>query len=168
MLLAEYRYSDQFAAVENRAIYTPFEISNFQVFSRQSKPFVSALIGGLLLGVHWFVVASILKSKRLRWMGLLGWFPVMVFLRWGANQIYWIDPLRELNSSQATTELSPISIADLIRQMNNQPSWPQYGVEAFYQMGLTLLAIAWLGWFGFRIGLKDGLLAGKGPPALPS
>jgi len=52
--------------------------------------------------------------------------------------------------------------------MNNQPSWPQYGVEAFYQMGLTLLAIAWLGWFGFRIGLKDGLLAGKGPPALPS
>ena len=169
VLMAAYRYSVQKAAVENQTIYTPFAISEFQVFSSQSKPIISALIGGILLGVHWTAVATILISNRLRSVGLLVWFPVLMVLRWGSNQIYWADPIMQFDSSQTAAALSPILVADFFRQVSNQPSWAQYGVEALSQLGLTLIAFVWLAWFGFRIGFKDGVAVEKGSPypALP-
>ncbi len=130
----------------------PFPQTAFQFFPSYSKPTVSAVVGGLTLALHWTAIASIIKCRGFRFVGLVVWYLCMIAIRWGSNQIYWTssDALIDLNSSP-----TPILLANLIRQISNPPTWTQYSVEALVQLGLTLTAYAWLGWIDFRIGFKN-------------
>ena len=114
-----------------------------------TKPIVSAIVGGLLLGIHWTAISVLVASETFRLSGLVVWFTIMIAIRWGSNQIYWISNLELVENGFSS---NPLLLADWIRRLDASTSWNRYVVEAFVQLALTLLAFAWLAWLGFRVG----------------
>jgi hypothetical protein len=149
-LMAAYRHWVIKAASSDANFYTPFQINLYQIFPMHTKPIVSAIVGGLLLGVHWTVISVLVERKTLRLAGLVAWLAIMIAIRWGSNQIYFMS-----NAELFENALSnPILLADLVRRLDASTSSIQYAVEAFVQLALTLLAFAWLAWLGFRVGIQ--------------
>ena len=116
-----------------------------------TKPIVSAIVGGLLLGVHWTVISALVDRKTFRLAGLVVWLAIMIAIRWGSNQIYFMSNAELFENALSP---NPILLADLVRRLDASTSWNQYVVEALVQLALTLLAFAWLAWLGFRVGTK--------------
>lgn len=148
-LMAAYRHWVIKVAPSDVNFYTPFQINLYQIFPMHTKPIVSAIVGGLLLGVHWTVISVLVDRNTFRLAGLVVWLAIMIAIRWGSNQIYFRS-----NAELFEIALSPnpILLADLVRRLDASTSWNQYVVEAVVQLALTLLAFAWLAWLGFRVG----------------
>lgn len=150
-LMAAYRHWVINIAPSDANFYTPFPINFYQIFPMHTKPIVSAIVGGLLLGVHWTVVSLLVDRKTLRLAGLVVWFAIMIAIRWSSNQIYFMS---NAELSENALSPNPILLADLVRRLDASTSSIQYAVEAFVQLVLTLLAFAWLAWLGFRVGIQ--------------
>jgi hypothetical protein len=160
-LLAAYRHWVLNLAHGDANFYTPFPVTLYQIFPMNTKPIVSAIVGGLLLGVHWTVISVLVERKTLRIAGLriaslriaglVVWFAIMIAIRWGSNQIYFMSNAELFENALSS---NPILLSDLVRRLDASTSWNQYAVEAFVQLALTLLAFAWLAWLGFRVGTK--------------
>jgi len=150
-LMAAYRHWVIKVAPSDVNFYTPFQINLYQIFPMHTKPIVSAIVGGLLLGVHWTVISALVDRKTFRLAGLVVWLAIMIAIRWGSNQIYFMSNAELFENALSP---NPILLADLVRRLDASTSWNQYVVEAFVQLTLTLLAFAWLAWLGFRVGTK--------------
>ena len=155
-LMAAYRQWVINVAPSDANFYTPFAVNLYQIFPMHTKPIVSAIVGGLLLGVHWTVISVLVERKTfrlagLRIAGLVVWFAIMIAIRWGSNQIYFMTNAELFENALSA---NPILLADLVRRLDASTSWNQYVVEAFVQLALTLLAFAWLAWLGFRVGIQ--------------
>ncbi|MCY2985504.1 MAG: hypothetical protein NTY15_17900 [Planctomycetota bacterium] len=134
-----------------------FRTSVFELFPIWLKPFISAIVGGVLVPVYWFVMVRILTLRSFRLAGLILWLPCAIFLRWFSNEIYWEVPF-EFSGSDALD--SGVSI-ELNGQNYLSPPYPAptsprliwsvYTVEAIVQLALTLLTLLWLRCLGFRI-----------------
>jgi hypothetical protein len=151
ILLAAYRHWVLKVEPGDANFYTPFPIHPYQIFPMHTKPIVSAIVGGLLLGIHWTAISVLVASKTFRLSGLVVWFTIMIAIRWGANQIYWISNLELVENDFSS---NPRLLADWIRRLDASTAWNQVAAEACVQLLLTLLAFAWLAWFGFRVGFK--------------
>ena len=150
-LMAAYRHWVIKVALSEANFYTPFPVNLYQIFPMHAKPIVSAIVGGLLLGVHWTVISVIVERNTFRLAGLVVWLAIMIAIRWGSNQIYFMSNAELFENALSP---NPILLADLVRRLDASTSWYQYVVEAFVQLALTLLAFAWLAWLGFRVGIK--------------
>jgi hypothetical protein len=150
-LLAAYRHWVIKVAPSDPNFYTPFPVNFYQIFPMHTKSIVSAIVGGLLLGVHWSVISVLVDRNTFRLAGLAVWFAIMIGIRWGSNQIYFMS---NAELFEVALPPNPILLADLVRRLDASTSSIQYAVEAFVQLVLTLLAFAWLAWLGFRVGTK--------------
>lgn len=151
ILLAAYRHWVRNVVPGDANFYTPFPIHLYQIFPMHTKPIVSAIVGGLVLGIHWSAISVLVASKTFRLSGLVVWFTIMIAIRWGSNQIYWISNLELVENGFSS---NPLLLADWIRRLDASTAWNQVAAEACIQLLLTLLAFAWLAWFGFRVGFK--------------
>lgn len=150
-LMAAYRHWVIKAATSDANFYTPFPVNLYQIFPMHTKPIVSAIVGGLLLGVHWTVISILVDRKTIRLAGLVVWLAIMIAIRWGSNQIYFMSNAELFENALSP---NPILLADLVRGLDASTSSIQYAVEALVQLALTLLAFAWLAWLGFRVGIQ--------------
>ena len=147
LLMAAYRHW----VIKAVNLYTPFQINLYQIFPMHTKPIVAAIVGGLLLGVHWTVISLLVERKTIRLAGLVAWLAIMIAIRWGSNQIYFMSNAELFENALSP---NPILLADLVRRLDASTSSIQYAVEACVQLALTLLAFAWLAWLGFRVGIQ--------------
>lgn len=150
--------------------------SMFHWFPIELKPFVSALIGGLLLPLQWLVTWAILRAKSYRLAALIVWIPCLMFVRWGTGQVYWekTGGVAILGTDALDSKLANENRSELDREIDleiasrNQAltyfsyppppallhpiPWSVYGLEAILQQSFLFLAFLWLQFFGFRVG----------------
>jgi len=134
-----------------------FQSSVFELFPVRLKPTVSAIVGGLLVPVHWFVTVGILKLRSFRLAGLILWLPCAMFLRWFSNAIYFDVPFG-FSGSDALDSGAAIELNGL-KYFSYPPPAPPYpvlgwsvdAVEASAQMALTLFTLLWFRQLGFRV-----------------
>ncbi len=142
-----------------------FRTSVFELFPIWLKPFISAIVGGVLVPVYWFVTVGILKLRSFRLAGLILWLPCAIFLRWFSNEIYWEVPFGFSGSdaldSGVSIELNGQSYLSPPYPAPASPRliWSVYTVEAIVQFALTLLTLLWFRHMGFRV---DFWRTGKG------
>lgn len=146
-----------------------FRTSVFELFPIWLKPFISAIVGGVLVPLYWFVTVGILKLRSFRLAGIILWLPCAIFLRWFSNEIYWEVPFGFSGSDALDSAVSV--------QLNGQkyllppspasPSsrliWSVYTVEAIVQFALTLLTLLWFRSLGFRVDFWKRIEKGQGP-----
>jgi hypothetical protein len=151
--------------------------SMFHWFPIELKPFISALIGGLLLPFQWLITWAILRAKSYRLAALVVWIPCLMFVRWGTGQVYWetstgvailgTDALESKLADEISSELDSATGMEIASgnqaiatympypappALPRQLPWSVYGVEAIVQQSLLFLAFLWLQFFGFRVG----------------
>lgn len=134
-----------------------FRTSVFELFPIWLKPFISAIVGGVLVPVYWFVTVGVLKLRSFRLAGLILWLPCAIFLRWFSNEIYWEVPFGFSGSDALDSGVS----IELHGQKYLSPPYPAppnprliwsvYTVEAIVQLSLTLLTLLWFRLLGFRV-----------------
>ena len=132
-------------------------------FPLQTKPIISAILGGALVPIHWLVIFAILKSQSFRLAGLILLIPCLMFLRWFIGAIYWDSPLAFPGSD--TLDFGAVLELDTRRYASyelafSQPypapvqlsvGWSVYAVEAVAQLSFILLAIQWFRLVGYRV-----------------
>ena len=134
-----------------------FRTSVFELFPIWLKPFISAIVGGVLVPVYWFVTVGILKLRSFRLAGLVLWLPCAIFLRWFSNEIYWevsfgfsgsdaLDSGVSIELDGQTVLSPPYPAPEHLRLI-----WSVYTVEAIVQFALTLLTLLWFRSIGFRV-----------------
>ena len=135
-----------------------FQASVFQIFPIHLKPFFSAVVGGLLVPLHWFAMVSILKLKSFRTAGLILWLPVAVLLRWFSNAIYWDTPIAfpgsdALDAGSVWNSDAPdfLSYPPYPASIRPIPNWSVYATEAIAQVAFSLLALLWFRRMGFCV-----------------
>jgi hypothetical protein len=128
----------------------------FQIIPSQWRSNASAVVGGLLLPLYWFAIASILRWKSFRLAGLILCLPILAWVRWGSGQLYWplYIPVYGTDAMQSELELSlPNTPLETTSPLDYGPG--QSGnvlLDACVQLTLTLLALACLHRAGYRCG----------------
>jgi len=136
--------------------------SQLDFFPVQLKPVISAIIGGLLVSLHWLTTILILKSRSFRLAGLILMFPCLIFLRWFPNTLYWDAPLSFPGSDaldSGVLELDGRRYASYVLDFSTpypaltqaSAGWAVYAVEAMVQLALILTSIQWFRLIGFRV-----------------
>lgn len=136
----------------------------YQWFPRSAKPWISGIMGGCLVGMHWLVVTQILKWRRHRFTGLFAWISVAACLRWLTQSVYW-DPQSMVFADQGILQ----RISDTTFRVAANPAWkPPDGslipvaslwIEASVQTGCTLATLWCLRRMGFRLGWQSNSYA---------
>jgi hypothetical protein len=117
----------------------------YELFPMQSKPVVSGILGGCLLGCHWTAVALCSQAwfGWLKLVGLAGWIAFATALRWSFQRIYWMSE-SEILQQWLARPTTPIG------QSSDPYTWMQAALEAVIQIGLIGLSFGWLQRLGFR------------------
>ena len=140
-----------------RSPQASFRTSVFEFFPIWLKPFISAIVGGLLVPVYWFVTVGILKLRSFRLAGFILWLPCTILLRWFSNEIYWEVPFGFSGSdaldSGVSIELNGQKYMSSPYPAPTSPRliWSAYAMEAIVQLTLTLLTLLWFRRMGVRV-----------------
>jgi hypothetical protein len=141
-----------------RSPQASFRTSVFEIFPIWLKPFISAIVGGVLVPVYWCVTVGILKLRSFRLAGLIMWLPCSIFLRWFSNELYWEVPFGFSGSdaldSGVSIEFDGQKYLSLPYPAPASPRiiWSVYAVESLAQFVLTLITLLWFRRVGFRVG----------------
>ena len=133
----------------------------YQFFPFGSKPWVTGLVGGMLVPIHWFVITEILDqdySSRLakitlRSIFLAAWLLIAAMLQAACSKLYFGNPIMILPNLGTWGQYSigqpyvPLAIYAPI-----EPPFTYYIFRALLQIGLVLIAHRWITSLGYRIG----------------
>ena len=139
----------------------------YQWFPVGAMPWANGLIGGLLLPIHWWVIARALefaKSDRPKVpvvgvMMLIGWVFVAGGLRLVTTKLYFTHRVLFAEAENANGIIGDwiewtlgIPVNFFVYQANHGPAFSHQVVQGAIQVVLTILSITWLQWIGYRVG----------------
>jgi len=136
----------------------------YEFFPYGSQPWVTGLVGGMLVPIHWLAITAIMNQNySSRWAKLaLGsillaaWLLAAAALQAACSKLYFRNPIITLPSLEPWIRYSigqpyvPLAIYTA-----TDPPFTFYMFKALLQIGLVLLVIQWIASLGYRIGFDS-------------